>query len=167
MFQRTRRSEGVWPSNTLPSRLAPPIHRASSFAAFLCLAKFLLMQGCLLALPFIAVSWMAWHCAECLIARSPPTRYRNISARTMILCIGSINGKRICASSISRKSKRFLTFPCRIRSSKDSSEPSEQVYEWLAFAGLSEDERVTYLQNGGEFSIPQRILLTVGSLKRF
>ena len=52
-----------------------------------------------------------WSCAECFIERFAGAVCQNASARIMIRCIDSTNGKPIFGYSRSRKSRLFLT--CR------------------------------------------------------
>ena len=64
----------------------------------------------------IAVSWMAWGCAECSIAQFEATRRRPTSVRIMIPCISSTSGRRICGSSTYPRSRPCRTSHSRIRS---------------------------------------------------
>jgi putative transposase len=58
-------------------------------------------------------------CAGCSIERFKANSRRHTSARIMIPCIGSANGRRMCASSTSRKSRRCRTHRSRIHSLND------------------------------------------------
>jgi hypothetical protein len=93
------RCESGRPAHTLGARRDGPNARAASWAV-----------------QCIAASWMAWGCAECSIERLEANPRRNISARTMIPCIGSADGRRICASATSGKSRRCRTCRCPIPS---------------------------------------------------
>jgi len=57
------------------------------------------VRGASWALACTAASWMASGCAGCSIERREATPRRHISARTMMPCMGSSNGERICESS--------------------------------------------------------------------
>jgi len=59
----------------------------------------------IVGLPFTAVWWMAWPCAEGSTASFTPNHCRNISAPIMIHGIGSIRGRPICLFSRSKKSR--------------------------------------------------------------
>ena len=59
----------------------------------------------------------ASRCATCSIERSVADRRRPTSARIMIRCTDSTNGRRICESSTWKPSRRCRTCRCRIPSS--------------------------------------------------
>ena len=57
---------------------------------------------------------MAWGCVACSTERRVATHYRNSSARTMIGCTNSTNGRRTCGSSTWKRSRRCRTPRSRI-----------------------------------------------------
>ena len=69
----------------------------------------------IVALACTAKSWMAWRCAKCSIERWVAIRRQPTSARIMIRCTDSTNGRRICESSTWQPSRRCRMCRCRIR----------------------------------------------------